>query len=225
MVTARPLAEAAADPSLFESSLSRSIELGSVPLVAVALVAWFATGALAARVLATRGHDLRVVLGLAVVLGPLFVPLALDHVRRRDPETPLLVLDGELPTEGPRTVVLLSGAPERAADALGVLRRFQDVPNLVLATTVGYSTLRAPESDDDRRAGIARLRDASVLLHEHQPTLVLAPGTLSHAIDRLVRPDHGDLAVLVGGGDASVQRGLARGSLSDVVVVPPVRSA
>lgn len=165
------------------------------PVVAAALVvAWLTCGLLTARVMAARGHEFRVVAGLGAAMGPLFVPLALDHLKRRDPVTQPVALDGRL-GEGRRTIVVLDGPPERAADVLPVLRRMDRPGTVAVAVPVGFSTLRAPEHDEDRREAADRARSAAVLLHEFEAVPVLAPGTPRDVVDRLADEDDVVLAV------------------------------
>jgi hypothetical protein len=198
-----------------EAALSAPPWLQAVLLLGV----WIGTGVGAAVLLGRRGHDLRSVVGLGAALGPLFVPLALDHVRHRDPGTSPQALGGSALQRGPRTVVLLTGPAEQVADALPVLERLHDVGQLTLATPVGYSTLRAPSDDPTRRAAETLLLDASVLLFEHDPTLVLAPGTLFDAVDRLVETDQ-DIVLIVGEAGQQLRSRVAASSRVPVVVVP-----
>lgn len=187
------------------------------PVVALALLtAWFACGLLMARVMASRGHEFRAVAGIGAALGPLFVPLALDHLRHRDPLTRPVALEGQL-AEGRRTVIVLDGEPERAADVLPVLHRLDDPGAVTVAVPVGYSTLRAPEHDRDRRAAAARARSAALLLHDYQAVPVLAPGTTSDVVEHLVHDD--DLVLAVGSFPAGARASADRLG-ANVVAVP-----
>lgn len=189
------------------------------PVVAGVLgLLWVASGLVVARVMAARGHEFRTVAGLAAMMGPLFLPLALDHLRRRDPFTRPVPLRGEL-TEGKRTVVVLNGPAERAADVLPVLRRLEDPGTLTLAVPVGFSTLRAPEHDVDRRAAEARAHAAAALLADFDPVVVLAPGTPADVVERMA-VDAEDIVLAVGAFPAGARASADRVG-AQVVVVPP----
>lgn len=207
------------DPDVLTADAAAAGVVGELPdpfVVLGLLVAWVLTGLLVARYMAGHGHDFRFVAGLGAAMGPLFLPLALDHLHRRDPWTQPVALRDRA-TTGRRTVVVLDGAPERAADALPVLRRITDPGTVALAVPVGYSTLRAPEHDETRRAAVRRAEQAAQLLHEFDPVPVLAPGSAKDVIDRLEigeddivlavgpdrggHPDHGHVAVVSVPGD------------------------
>lgn len=200
------------------TSVALVTELPDPVIAGTVVLLWVASGLVVARVMAARGHEFRAVAGLAATMGPLFLPLALDHLRRRDPFTRPVPLRGEL-TEGKRTVVVLNGPAERAADVLPVLRRLEDPGTLTLAVPVGFSTLRAPEHDVDRRAAEARAHAAAALLADFDPVVVLAPGTPADVVERLA-VDAEDIVLAVGafptGARASADRLGAQ-----VVVVPP----
>ncbi len=193
-------------------------DLPNPVVAAVVVVLWVASGLVVARVMAARGHEFRAVAGLAATMGPLFLPLALDHLHRRDPFTRPVSLRGEL-VEGKRTVVVLNGPAERAADVLPVLRRLDDPGTLMLAVPVGFSTLRAPDHDEDRRAAEARAHAAAALLADFDPVVVLAPGTPADVVERIAV--HADDIVLAVGAFGAGAQASADKIGAQVVVVPP----
>lgn len=181
------------------------------------ILAWVASGVAAAVVLGRRGHDLRSLLGLAVVLGPLFVPLAWEFVRQREPAARPIALDpAPRPGAGRHAIVAVLGEAESIVDALPVLDSFGSVTALTLAVPIDYQSADRPRADDVRREAERRLTAAATFLTDVTPTRVLVPGTPEGALGRLVRPEH-DLVVITG---ATEDVGAER--LSDVVGIPVV---
>lgn len=183
----------------------------------VGVVAWVGSGVAAALVLSRRGHDLRSVLGLAVVLGPLFLPLALEFVRHREPVARAISLDPR-PRDGSggHAIVALLGEAESVVDALPVLASFGSVTALTLAAPIDYESADRAAPDDVQREAERRLTAAATFLTEPIPARVMVPGTAETALARLVEPEH-DLIVLTG---ATEDVGAER--LSAVVGVPVV---
>ena len=166
--------------------------------VGIGVVAWVGSGVAAAWVLSRRGHDLRSVLGLAVVLGPLFLPLALEFVRRREPAARTLRIDPRPRAgTGRHAIVALLGDPESVVDALPVLASFGSVAALTLAAPIDYESADRTAPDEVRREAERRLTAAATFLTDPPPSRVLVPGTPETALARLVDPDH-DLIVITG---------------------------
>lgn len=183
----------------------------------VGAVAWVAAGVGTALALERRGHHLRSLLGLAVVLGPLFVPLALEFVRRREPAARPIRLDPPPEAgDGRHAVVAVLGDAEAVVDALPVLDSFGSVTALTLAALIDYESADRAVTDDLRREAERRLSAAATFLTDPAPSRVLVPGTPEVALARLVGPDH-DLIVLTG-----VSEDVGAERLSDMVGVPVV---
>lgn len=183
----------------------------------VGVVAWVASGVAAAVVLSRRGHHLRSLLGLAVVLGPLFLPLALEFVRRREPAARPIHLDPRPRAgTGRHAIVALLGDPESVVDALPVLASFGSITALTLAAPIDYESADRVTPDEVRRDAERRLTAAATFLTEVTPARVLVPGTPETALARLVEEEH-DLIVITG---ATADVGAER--LSAEVGVPVV---
>lgn len=183
----------------------------------VGVLAWVASGVVVAIVLSRRGHHLRSVLGLAVVLGPLFLPLALEFVRRREPAARPIALDPRpRPGTGQHAIVAVLGEPESVVDALPVLASFGSVTALTLAAPIDYESADRAHPDEVRREAERRLTAAATFLTDVTPSRVLVPGTPETALARLVEPEH-DLIVITG---ATEDVGSER--LSAVVGIPVV---
>jgi nucleotide-binding universal stress UspA family protein len=125
----------------------------SATYVVIVVVAWVAIGLATGLWMIRRGHDPRW-LFIAVALGPLFVPAALERVERR-PRLAASDPDGDpLPRskmpDGPRVLVGLDGSPEseRAlTTALGFVGPQGGM--LVLAEVVYYEA-----TEDDTHAAL-----------------------------------------------------------------------
>lgn len=184
--------------------------------VGVGVAAWSGCGVVAAVVLHRRGHDLRSLLGLALVLGPLFVPLALEYTRSRESAAhPIVVLP--TPTAaGSHVVVVVLEDPHAAADAIRVLDRFGPVGSVTLVTPIDFQTADRPAHDDGRVEAERRLAAAATLLPDPPAGRVLLPGTLERGLPRFVDRRH-DLVVVTGArADVGTER------LSDVLGLPVV---
>lgn len=183
----------------------------------VGAVAWVAAGVGTALVLERRGHHLRSLLGLAVVLGPLFVPLAFEFVHRREPAARPIHLDpAPAAGDGRHAVVAMLGEAEAVVDALPVLASFGQVTALTLAALIDYESADRTDTDELRRQAEQRLTAAATFLTDPTPARVLVPGTPDVALARLVGPEH-DLIVLTG-----VTEDVGAERLSDLVGVPVV---
>ena len=109
------------------------------------LVVWFGTGVITGLWLARRGHDIRWI-PIALVLGPIFVPIALERADRGGPRR---VSKGDddassSAAAGPRVLVGWDGSTEAAA-ALEAAQRLFGAGELVLAEVVPYEAAEDPE--------------------------------------------------------------------------------
>ena len=166
--------------------------------LAVGALAWVSAGVAAAATLARRGHHLRSLLGLGLVLGPLFVPLAVEFVRRREPACRPIALDPPAAAgAGRHAIVAVLGAPESVVDALPILASFGTMSALTLATTIDYESAGRGATDEVRTAAERRVTAAAAFLTDVVPSRVLVPGPPAAALARLVAPDH-DVIVITG---------------------------
>ncbi len=134
-----------------------------LPLVALFVVAWAVIGLTTGLWMIRRGHDRRWV-AIALTLGPLFVPIAMERVERRPRLVASLADEASLvgPTarSGTRVLVGLDGSSESHHALTSALRLLGDGCGvLVLAEVVSYD---ATESDEDTSIGAASARLAAV---------------------------------------------------------------
>lgn len=124
-----------------------------IEMVLLAVVLWVGSGLVIGLWMTSRGHDPRWT-AVALALGPLFIPIAVERVERH----PRLALsssgDPEAPAStgpGPRVLVGLDSSMESRAALTEVLELFRARCGLLmLAEVVDYD---APE--DDRRGKVA----------------------------------------------------------------------
>ncbi len=140
-----------------------------------------------------RGHDPRWIY-LAALLGPLFVPIAVERVRNR----PATVPDHHLPThhDGPRVLVGYDGSRE-SRDALETAQRLfaSDASTLVLAQVVPYDAAEDEshvDIDDARR----RLAEAGVTLGGRPVAIEVLAGPPAETLCEFAREQGMDLLVV-----------------------------
>ncbi|MBX7446912.1 universal stress protein [Mycolicibacterium sp. 3033] len=147
--------------------------------IVVAAVGWILIGLLSGIWMARRGFDALWIL-LAAPLGPLFVPIAVERVRRRPDDAEATPSESLPAGTGPRILIGVDGSPESVhamTTALHTLGSQGSV--LVLAEVVNYE---AAESGDgaDMDAATRRLEAAAnrveVPAAVHTRVLVGAPG-------------------------------------------------
>ncbi|WP_040923815.1 universal stress protein [Saccharomonospora iraqiensis] len=140
-------------------------------LVVVVIVLWAGTGLVTGLWMIRRGHD-PFWMAVAVALGPLFVPSALERAERRPRRAaPLPEADaGPEPSHGPWVLVGFDGSPEAEQAVTTALRLLGPRAGLlVVAEVVSYDTT-ADEADGPMEAArdrldeaTARIRDAGVV--------------------------------------------------------------
>ncbi|HEX9766145.1 MAG TPA: hypothetical protein VGA36_05245 [Nitriliruptorales bacterium] len=176
--------------------------LAVVPGVTATIVlalGWVLVGLLVTEILQRRGHDRRSVIGLAAVLGPFFVPLAVDMVRRREPAAQPVRLGAqrETPVRRPRVVLGVLGDASGVTEALAFLRRLPDVGSVTLVRPIDYEAAARPEWDDAKAEGEQVLNRAAESLGDYDVEALLVPGTAGRALLSIAQ-DRADLMVIAG---------------------------
>ena len=82
------------------------------------LLVWVTSGLVPALVVKRRGHDFRSAAALGFVFGPLFIPLAMQAMRNREDERPILLSSGR---HGGGPMDVLVGLVGPAASAPSVI--------------------------------------------------------------------------------------------------------
>lgn len=191
----------------------------STPLQAAIFgLGWLVCGLAAALVLRRRGHDLRSVVGLAVVLGPLFIPLAVELARREAGTHPIQIVPSP-DREGPQAIVVLLGDAEDVVPARPVLQSIEGLGNVCLVASVDYESAQRASWDDAKVNAEGRLRRAAELLEEFEPGSVLVAGPPEHGLHDLVSGSQ-DVIVLTGAGDRIPVDRISASTKLPVLVVP-----
>lgn len=175
----------------------------------VALAVWIGTGVATALVLRRRGHDFRALVALGLMLGPLFIPLALDAVRHREPRACALVVRRcRSSTSGTSTLVVLDGRPGSAGAARCVLEASgPDLGVVTLVRVVPFEAIEGAEWSQEGDEAALDLERGAWLLAEHDPGAVLVPGRAAPAVLAYARTNGYGLVVVPAG-----HRGFPAGS-------------
>jgi nucleotide-binding universal stress UspA family protein len=176
------------------------------------LVVWLLTGAITGIWLARRGHDLRWI-PIALMLGPIFVPIALELADRGGPRraSPSDPSERSAPT-APRILVGLDGSAQAAAALDAATRLFAGTGEFVLAEVVPYEAAEDPErtgitSAKERLTAIAADVEPAATPPRHE-VLVGAP---AEALAHFARQLDADVVVVGRRG-----RGLTRALIGSV---------
>ena len=166
--------------------------------VAAVWCTWAGLGALVAATQARRGHDVRPLLALGLVLGPflhVYGRSSLPFIER-DSE-PEVVRHGGDGRAGQPVLVVLDDDPHAVVDALPALRLVATEAPVEAVRLVNHDVVRSPHGDE-RSAAIRSAEAAALFLHEFDPTLVLVPGGGPDALHEYAR-SRGARAVVVSG--------------------------
>jgi nucleotide-binding universal stress UspA family protein len=170
--------------------------MGTWQVVAVAI--WIGTGLLTGLWMARRGHDWRWTL-IAVAIGPLFVPIALERVERR-PRIASTGNDGapatRSETSGPRVLVGIDGS-EEAEQALGTALRLLGARCglVVVAEVVSYDATE-PDARHTVEAAEGHLEDAASVTGDAPVNREVLAGPPGEALNQYARDYDMDVIVV-----------------------------
>jgi len=167
-------------------------------------------GLLLALVLVRRGHDTRTMLALGVGLGPLMAVVASDAIKRRDPNSPALLLEPGIHHGGQLDVlVLVQGEP---ADVQPIRANLEAVRArlglLTVARAVAYEWTEGDLDNEVVTAGRRALADAADRLPVRGAELSLWPGPVDVVAERF-RSRHIGGLVLVATAEPRVGRAVS----------------
>ncbi|MGE2835427.1 universal stress protein [Mycobacterium sp. SMC-4] len=115
--------------------------------LAIAFVAvWLITGAVTGLWLVRRGHDVRWI-PISLMLGPIFVPIALERVDRGGPRPATTGDRGDStpPSGAPRILVGLDGSAQSSAAFDAAKRLFGATGQFVVTEVVAYEAAEDPD--------------------------------------------------------------------------------
>jgi hypothetical protein len=191
----------------------------STPLQAAIFgLGWLVCGLAAALVLRRRGHDLRSVVGLAVVLGPLFIPLAVELARREAGTHPIQIVPPP-DREGSQALVVLLGDAEDVVPARPVLESIEGLGRVCLVASVDYESAQRASWDDAKVNAEDRLRRAAGLLEEFEPGSILVAGPPEQSLHELVSGSE-DVIILTGASERIPVDRIRSSTNLPVLVVP-----
>lgn len=153
-----------------------------------ALVAllWAVSGLLAAYVMKRRGHEFRSLAALGLALGPLYIPLALQHARSEPDVKPLPLNRGDAGDGSVDVLIGLRGSADCVSDALPVIDLLEPrIGRVTIAAAVDYESAGSNDWSDAKSAAAVELDLASILASQCcRPETVIVPGPPDYAFVR-----------------------------------------
>ena len=196
MTTSRATARSEAVPAA-DTLESPILAISTISQLAMFLICWAGIGLAMAVLLRRRSHEFGPNAALGLVLGPLFIFLAFDMIRRRETEEPItLSSPPDLP--GSAVLVVAVGDLEGVDEAVEALENLDDVGPIIAAVPVEYEVaLRVHTfgADPPTSDPLDQLADK---LCDFQPGLMMLPGRIERALPRAVRATGADVLMLVG---------------------------
>lgn len=181
---------------------------------------WVATGLVAALVLHRRGHEPRPLVALGALMGPLFIPLALEYAQRegvaRANRVELVTPDHR---PGPQVVVVVLSAHDLTERVRRVLDDLDEPHAVTLVAMIHYEATARTDWTDSKSHATRLLEPYEAAFAEHRPAMVLQPGLPEHTIVDLLQGFR-DTIVLVGANDGPRWQALRDDTVADVVFVP-----
>jgi hypothetical protein len=183
-----PIAETLEPPAL--------AALSTTSQVLIIAMCWIGVGLATAVLLRRRAHEFPPNAALGIVLGPLFLFLAYDMIRRRESEKPITLSPPS--GTGPAVMVVAVGdleEPEAVLDAVGELATTGPI---MAAVPVEYEiahrvhSLGAPPPPSEQLTELART------LARFDPGLMMLPGQVEKSIPLAMKATGADVVLLVG---------------------------
>lgn len=188
-------------------------------LVVLFVLCWVGVGLTTAVLLRRRAHEFGPNAALGVVLGPLFVFLAYDMIRRRETEEPI-TLSHPADTQGLSVLVVLVGELERPDAALQVMDDLEQVGSVIAAVPVEYEVAQRVHTLGGFPPTSDRLDELAATLDRFSPGKTMLPGPVAKSIPSATRAIGADLVLLVGSEGQSAAPGLEEDLRSQVIRVP-----
>jgi hypothetical protein len=172
------------EAAVLEAEMLAGLEAAAgLPGRLMAGAAWAAIGLLAAVYLRSRGHEFQFFAMWGVLLGPLFLPMAFDLIRSREQGSPLFIRSGGSASGDLDVLVVVLGTAELTADVRPLLAGLGPrLGRVTLAGLIPYQAARRPGWQDEKQEVRHRLEQAALFLQDHEPSLVLLPGSVCRAV-------------------------------------------
>ncbi len=167
------------------------------------LACWVGVGLAAAAVLGRRGHEFRPYAALGAVLGPMFLFLAYDAIRRRESEQPIRLSSASASTSPPVLVVAV-GSIEDPASTVDAVQSLGDIRDVLAAVPTTYEVGDRVRHHGQSPPGSGDLEALASILGPLQPGLLMLPGPLEKSLPVAVDETGASAVVLVGGASTAV---------------------
>jgi hypothetical protein len=198
--------EAARDVGALEPTLVAIID-GTAAQVLLFAACWVGVGLATAVVLRRRAHEFGPNAALGAVLGPVFLFLAYDIVRRREDEMPIEVAS-PTPSEGAAVLVIAAGDLGDPGTARAAVASVGDLGSVTAAVPVEYEVAERVHRFGKSPPPSTTLDDLAASLSEYDPGLMMLPGRVDRSIPRGVAETGAEVVVIVGTESDSIAPGL-----------------
>jgi len=180
---------------------------GSFGQVFLFAACWVGVGLATAAVLRRRGHEFGPNAALGAVLGPVFLFLAYDIVRRREDEKPI-ELSSPPSSEGLAVLVIVAGDLRDPGSARAAVASVGEPGRVTAAVPVEYEVAERVHRFGDPAPSSQALDDLAASLSDYDPGLMMLPGRVDRSIPRGVAETGAELVVIVGEESESIAPGL-----------------
>lgn len=158
---------------------------------------WIGIGLATAIYLRRRAHEFPPNAALGIILGPLFIFLAYDMIRRRETEKPI-ALSPPSNAEGSTVLVVAVGDLEQPGAVLEAVRGLGPVGPIIVAVPVEYEIAQRVHSLGASPPPSDQLTQLAKVLAEFEPGLMMLPGQVEKSIPSALKTTGSEMVLLVG---------------------------
>ena len=184
----------------------------------ILIACWVGVGLVAAVFLGRRGHEFRPYAALGAVLGPMFVFLAYDAVRRRESERPITI-SSSLASPGSPVLVVAVGSIENPSATIETLKSLGEPGEVYAAVPTTYEVGERVHRHGTAPPVSDALDDLAFLLAPYGPGLMMLPGPLEKSVPAAVGETGAVAVVLIGEESTFAAPGLEESMAAEVVRV------
>ncbi len=171
---------------------------------------WMVIGLATAMVLKRRGHEFGPNAALGIILGPIFVFLAFDMVRRRESDKPIRVSESAKSTGQSVLVVVVGELPDPGTDIREVIASVGEFGTVTVAVPVEYEVAERVHGMGKSPPSSEILDEVAEALDDLSPGKMMLPGRVETSIAAGVRETGAELVLLVGSESSSITSELDR---------------
>ena len=197
--------EAVRDVAALEPTLA--IIDGTAGQVLLFAACWVGVGLATAFMLRRRAHEFGPNAALGAVLGPVFLFLAYDIVRRREDEMPI-ELAAPTPSHGPAVLVIAAGDLDDPVAARAAVASVGELGPVTAAVPVEYEVAERVHRFGKSPPLSTKLDDLAASLSEYDPGLMMLPGRVDRSIPRGIAETGAEVVIIVGTESDSIAPGL-----------------